>query len=137
MERREGDFLLTDDKAMLRLESVIDLLRQTYWAVDRPRETVARSIETSLCFSVHHEGRQIGFARVVSDYAVYSLILDVIIDEKYRGQGLGKSLMGFINKHPALAGTHKALWTRNAVGFYTPLGFKKEEEMFLMIKRVP
>ncbi len=136
MERREGEFFFTDDKTRVDLDSVVALLRQTHWAKNRNRDTIIQTIQTSLCFSVHFNDQQIGFARVISDYAVYSLILDVIIEEKYRGKGLGTKLISFINNHPALSETHKALWTRNAAGFYTPLGFEEEKEMVFMIKRV-
>ncbi|MED0670738.1 GNAT family N-acetyltransferase [Aneurinibacillus aneurinilyticus] len=97
---------------------------------------MTKTIENSLCFLVYHNDMQIGFARVVSDYAVYSLILDVVIDEKYRGKGLGKKLIEFINNHPSIKNTTKVLWTKYAQELYLKCGFKEEDCYKLMFNRL-
>lgn len=115
------------------------MLKQSHWAKNRSIEIITKTIETSLCFSIYHNDIQVGFARVISDYAVYSLILDVIIDEKYRGNGLGKKLIEFINKfinnHPSIKNTSKVLWTKNAEKLYLRCGFKEEDCYKFMFNR--
>ncbi|WP_097028436.1 GNAT family N-acetyltransferase [Clostridium peptidivorans] len=131
----EDNYIFTDNAAQIKLDEVSNLLRQSHWAKNRPTEIIAKTIETSLCFSIYHNDMQIGFARVVSDYAVYSLILDVIIDEKYRGKGLGKKLIEFINNHPSIIDTSKVLWTKYAQEFYLKCGFKEEDCYKFMFNR--
>ena len=79
-------------------------LSRSYWAKDIPLVFVKKAIEHSLCFGVYDEesGAQVGFARVISDYATYSYLADVFILEEYRGRGLSKWLMQCILDHPEL-----------------------------------
>lgn len=135
MELIEGEYIFTDDTTRIKLDEVCSLLRQSHWAKNRPKKVIAKTIETSLCFAIYHKDIQIGFARVVSDYAVYSLILDVIIDEKYRGRGLGKRLIDFIRTHPTIKDTSKVLWTKYAEKLYLKCGFKEEECYKFMFNR--
>jgi GNAT superfamily N-acetyltransferase len=78
------------------------LSERSYWALGRPLEIVRRSIENSLCFGVYEGDRQVGFARVVTDYATFAWLCDVFVLESYRGQGLGKWLIETVAVHPAL-----------------------------------
>ena len=95
-----------------------------YWAKGIPRETVVRSLESSLCFGVYCEGKQAGFARVISDFATYAYLGDVFVLEPYRGRGLAKWLMECIVAHPALQGLRRwTLATRDAHGLYAQFGF--------------
>lgn len=135
MEIIEGEYIFTDNDSRIKLGEVVNLLRQSHWAKNRSIETIAKTIETSLCFAIFHNDIQIGFARVVSDYAVYSLILDVIIDEKYRGNGLGKKLIELINNHPSIKDTSKVLWTKYAEKLYSKCGFKEEDCYKFMFNR--
>lgn len=135
MEIAAGEFTFSDDKSRIMLADVCQLLRQSHWANNRPAEVIAKTIETSLCFGVYHNDVQIGFARVISDYAVYSLILDVIIDQHYRGQGLGTKLIEFIIDHPSIRTTSKVLWTKKAKDLYLTCGFKEEQCYNFMFKR--
>jgi len=135
MEIYRDEYLFTDDDKKKNLNEVCNLLGQSHWAKNRPLGVIEKTIETSLCFSIYHNDVQIGFARVVSDYAVYSMILDVIIDEKYRGQGLATKLIDFINNHPRLKGTNKVLWTKNAKDFYLKCGFNEEDCCTFMFNR--
>lgn len=135
MELRDGEYLFTDDRERLRLDEVCRLLHQSHWARNRPAQVIAKTIESSLCFMIYHGDAQVGFARVLTDYAAYSLILDVIIDEKYRGKGLGQKLMAFIDIHPEIKATGKVLWTKYAAGLYRKCGFREEDCYTLMFKR--
>jgi len=135
MEIYQDEYLFTDDNKKINLNELCNLLRQSHWAKNRPIGVIEKTIETSLCFSIYHNDMQIGFARVVGDYAVYSLILDVIIDGKYRGIGLATKLIGFINNHPRLKGTNKVLWTKNAKDLYLKCGFNEEDCYTFMFNR--
>ncbi len=85
-----------------------------------------KSIEHSLNFGVYKEGKQVGFARVITDYATYAYISDVFILEDYRRLGLSKWLMQVIADHPELQGLRRwSLHTRDAHELYRKTGFTK------------
>jgi len=101
-------------------------LQHSYWAAQRPLETVRRSVEGSLNFGLYQakDRRQVGFARVVTDFATFAWLCDVFIDEAHRGQGLGVWLMETVVEHPELRCMR--LWvlgTRDAHGLYEKIGF--------------
>ena len=119
-----GRFLISTDRAKLDLDVIHNFLTRSYWAAGIPRATVARSIENSLCFGVYDNSNQIGFARVISDFATYAYVADVFILEPYRERGLGKELMASIMAHPQLQGLRRwSLATRDAHGLYAQFGF--------------
>jgi GNAT superfamily N-acetyltransferase len=122
---RRGDFLVSTDPALLDLAFIHDFLaHRSYWAAGRPLEVVRRSIDHSLCFGLYAQGRQVGFARVVTDRATFAWLCDVFVLEQYRGQGLGKWLVGCVLGHPALRGLRRVLLgTRDAHGLYARYGF--------------
>ncbi len=123
-----GKFLISTEQSMLDLDVIHGFLAESYWAAGVSRETVARSIENSLCFGVYHDARQIGFARVISDYATFAYIADVFVLEPYRGRGLAKELMATILSHPDLQGLRRwNLGTRDADALYAQFGFKPVE----------
>ena len=123
-EYRRGKFLISTDRKRLDLDIVHAFLTKCYWAKGIPREIVARSIENSLCFGVYEEDRQIGFGRVISDFATYAYIGDVFVLESHRGRGIAKWLMGCIMWHPSLQGLRRwSLVTQDAHGLYAHYGF--------------
>ena len=124
MWERSG-FLLTDDPSRLDLERSYSLLNATYWGVRRPREVVERMIEHSLCFCLLREGIQVGFARAVTDYTVFSWIADLVIDPPCRGLGLGRWMMECMIAHPLLERTQMVLQTRDAHALYEQYGFRQ------------
>ena len=85
-----GRFLISTDRAKLDVDVIHGFLTRSHWAEGIPRETVTRAIEHSLCFGVYNGAEQVGFARVISDYATYAYVADVFILEPYRERGLGK-----------------------------------------------
>lgn len=124
VEWHKAEFTVSTDPAVIELEVVHRFLTESYWATGIPREVVARSIENSLCFGLYTLGKQIGFARVISDYATYAYIGDVFVLESFRGRGLGKWLMECIMQHPGLQGLRRwSLVTRDAHALYAQLGF--------------
>lgn len=125
VEFRKGEFTVTTDPALIELDMVHSFLTESYWAKGIPREVVARCIENSLCFGLYAQGKQVGFARVISDYATYAYIGDVFVLESFRGRGLGKWLMECIMQHPRLQGLRRwSLITRDAHALYAQLGFR-------------
>ncbi|MFZ0808830.1 MAG: GNAT family N-acetyltransferase, partial [Candidatus Sulfotelmatobacter sp.] len=88
VEHRRGEFLISTDPARLDFDVIHGFLTNCYWAKGIPRDTMARSIEHSLCFGVYDgSGEQVGFARVVSDFATVAYLGDVFILESHRGRG--------------------------------------------------
>jgi GNAT superfamily N-acetyltransferase len=129
MEWINEEYHITDDPEKVDLDVVCELLGQSYWAAKRPREKIAKSIAGSINFSVYHQGKQVGFARVVTDQAAFAWICDVIIAAPYRGKGLGKWLMACVVNYPAIQGTQQLLRTSDAHGLYERFGFERQECM--------
>ena len=126
-EWRRGEYLISTDQARLNIGLIHDYLANTsYWAVGRPLETVRRSIEHSLAFGLYKGEQQVGFARVITDYATFAWLADVFVLDQFRGQGLGKWLVDVIISHPELQGFRRwVLATRDAHELYRPFGFNE------------
>ncbi|MGB8064619.1 MAG: GNAT family N-acetyltransferase [Candidatus Sulfotelmatobacter sp.] len=124
-EFRRGEFLISTDPARLDLDVIYNFLTNCYWAKGIPREVVARSIEHALCFAIYDgSGAQVGFARVVSDFATVAYLGDVFVLESHRGRGLSKWMMECILQHPALQNLRRwILLTRDAHELYRKFGF--------------
>jgi GNAT superfamily N-acetyltransferase len=125
-DRREtgGYFVATGREAMDVGYIHAFLSTRSYWAQGRSLETVARSMENSLCFGLFSSGKQqVGFARVVTDYATFAWLCDVFIDEEHRGKGLGKRLVEAVVAEPRLQGLKRILLgTRDAHELYRRYG---------------
>jgi GNAT superfamily N-acetyltransferase len=120
----ERSIVVTTDRRHLDLDVIHGFLTTSYWARGIPRETVARSMEHSLCFGAFDGDRQVGFARVISDRATFAYVCDVFALESDRKRGIGKSLMAAIRAHPDLQGLRRwTLATRDAHGLYRQFGF--------------
>lgn len=118
----------------LQIERVKRLLVQTYWAADRSEATILKSIENSICYGVYdNNSNQIGFARVITDYATTYYLCDVIIDKEHRGKGIGFALLEFITDDEELKGLRGILATRDAHEFYKKFGFCNDIERFMTI----
>jgi len=123
-ERRRAGTVVSTDRSRLDVDLVHRVLAATYWAKGIPRETVERSIAGSIAFGLFEEGRQVGFARVVTDLATYAYLADVFVVEECRGRGLGDWLVESIRLHPQLQGLRRfALITRDAAPLYARHGF--------------
>ena len=109
-------------------EAVRRLLAQSYWAAERPLESIARSIENSRCYCVYCAGELVGFARVISDYATTFYVCDVIVDAAHRSRAIGKMLLGAITGDPDYDGLLGVLLTRDAHGLYEQFGFVRDEK---------
>ena len=121
----QSKILLSTDKSKLDITTIHNFLKASYWAKDVPISVVEKSISNSLCFGVYELGKQIGFARVISDYATFACLFDVFILEDYRRQGLGKWLIKSILEHSALQNLRTwLLSTADAHELYRQFGFK-------------
>jgi len=121
---RWGDYEISTDPAKLDIEFIHTFLdRESYWAQGRPLDVVRRSLENSLCFGVYAGSDQVGFARVVTDYATFAWVCDVFIAEAHHGHGLGKWLIESVVTYPALQGLRQIiLATRDAHELYRRYG---------------
>ena len=124
-ELRDREILVSTDPTRLDVDVIHGCLSQSYWAAGVPRETVERSIRHSICFGAFEEGRQVGFARVISDRATYAYVSDVFVLPSHRGRSIGKRLMACITSHPELQDLRLwTLFTRDAHGLYRQYGFQ-------------
>lgn len=137
----ESSIEITNDKSLVNVEYVHQYLSKTsYWAKGRSKEDVIQSIENSICFSVLDSNKnQIGFARVVTDTVVFAWIMDVFVDKRYQGLGIGKLLIKNMLSHPSLAEVNGiGLKTFDAHGLYKKYGFNIVDDpeiwMFKKIK---
>ena len=127
-EWRRGAYLITTEKGRLDLETIHSFLKTSYWALGIPAETVRRSVENSLTFGLFADEGQVGFARVVTDYATFAYLADVFVLESYRGRGLGKWMMEVVFSHPELQGLRRwMLATRDTHELYREYGFTELE----------
>lgn len=126
-EWQRGDYGVSTDNTRLDLRVIHDFLsNSSYWAAGRTLETVKRSIEHSLCFGLYEKEKQIGFARVVTDYATFAWVADVFVVDSYRGRGLGTWLIEVILAHPELQGFRRwTLATKDAHAIYRKFGFNE------------
>jgi len=124
-EWRRGEYTISTDPARLDLAMIYEYLNgSSYWAEGRPLEVVRRSIENSLPFGVYLGARQVGFARVVTDYATFAWLADVFVLREFQGRGIGKWLIGVVVYHPRLPALRRwVLTTRDAHGLYAQHGF--------------
>ena len=120
-----GDYSFTTDRDRLDVDAIHAFLSRSFWAEGIPKETVARSIDNSLCFGLFDATAQVGFARVVTDRATFAYLCDVYVRETHRGLGLGKWLIETVMGHPDLQGLRRfQLVTRDAHGLYRRHGFE-------------
>ena len=131
MEIKFNEFLITDDKSKLQIDIITQMLNNSYWAENRTKEVIEKSIDNSICIGVYDKDKQIGFARCVTDYATVYWVCDVIIENDYRGQGLGKSLMEAIIEHKDLISLMGILGTKDAHGLYEQYGFFHDKDRFM------
>ncbi len=133
------NYFISTEILKLDIAVIADFLQNdSYWASSRSLSTIKKSIENSLCFGVYtNQGQQVGFARVVSDFAVFAWIMDLFILKSHRNNGLGKMLMKEIINHPNLQGLQRwGLGTNDAHGVYEKFGFRIIANPDLMMEKV-
>jgi N-acetylglutamate synthase-like GNAT family acetyltransferase len=118
-------YAISCDPSQLDLDIIHGFISQSYWAKSIPRPLLERSIQNSFCWGVYHEGKQVGFARVITDKATFAYLCDVFILSGHRGHGLSKALVAAIVAHSDLQGLRRwMLVTIDAHGLYEQFGFK-------------
>ncbi|HTX02507.1 MAG TPA: GNAT family N-acetyltransferase [Candidatus Acidoferrales bacterium] len=119
------DYTISTDRSALDVDAVYGYLsKESYWATGIARDVVERSLQNSLCFGLYRGDAQIGFTRVVTDYATMAYVGDVYVLPEHRGRGLSKWMMECVLAHSALQ--HLRRWilvTRDAHGLYRKFGF--------------
>ena len=108
----------------INIDQLMPLMKQTYWAADRSENDVLTTIQNSVCFGAYDErDTLVGFARVVTDFVSHWYLCDVIVDEKHRGQGIGKMLIAAVVAAERFAKAPALLKTKDAHGLYRKYGF--------------
>ncbi|BCD97720.1 GNAT family N-acetyltransferase [Marinagarivorans cellulosilyticus] len=122
-------YRVSDDRNDVQLDKVESLLRLSYWAGDRPLETIKVSIENSICFSLFSDELQVGFARVVTDFATVAYIADLIIHPDHRDKGIGKWMFELIHNDPRWCSKFQFLATDDAHALYEHFGFSGSSKL--------
>ena len=131
---------ITSDRARMDVDAIHRYLsEESYWAMGIPREIVERSIAHSLCFGAFDGATQVGFARVITDYATFGYLADVFVVTSHRGRGIAKQLMAAVMAHPELQTLRRwQLVTRDAHALYAQFGWlpldAPERHMFIARK---
>lgn len=122
---QRGEYAISTNRSRLNLNLIHDFIsNHSYWGRGRALEVVQRSIDNSLPFGIYKGDEQVGFARIVTDYATFAWVADVFIVPEQRGHGLSKWLMEVILAHPQLQGFRRwVLSTKDAHGLYEQFGF--------------
>jgi len=137
MTTNDSSFDVNTDPSQLDIPMIYRFLsEQSSWAVGISRPTVERAIESSLCFGGYLDGRQIAFARVITDFATFAYLADVFVVPEYRGKGYGKQLVGAVLRHPSLQRLRRfMLATSDAQGLYERFGFTTPSKPETLMER--
>jgi len=125
---KKDNFTISSEKKHVNIDTLHAMLSRSYWAKDRSREDVEKSVANSLCFTLLKD------EEVLTDAMAYAIILDMIISEDFRGQGLGKWLIGCICDHPEVTPLRQVLWTGDADNFYRKGGFEEMSKLKFMAR---
>lgn len=137
MPTNDSSFEISTDRTRLDLPMIYRFLsEQSTWAVGISRPVVERAIENSLCFGGYLDGRQVAFARVVSDYATFANLVDVFVLPEFRGRGYSKQIMQVILDHPSLQRLRRfTLATSDAHSLYERFGFTRPGKPDTLMER--
>jgi GNAT superfamily N-acetyltransferase len=137
MENVDARLEISTDLARLDVGMIYRFLsEESTWAIGIGRDVVERAIDNSLCFGAYLDGRQVAFARVISDYATFANLVDVFVLPDYRGRGYSKQMMETVMAHPSLQGLRRfTLATFDAHGLYRRFGFTAPGRPELLMER--
>jgi GNAT superfamily N-acetyltransferase len=125
------------DQSRLDLAMIHAFLVRSHWAKGIPFAVMCKAIEHSIAFGLYRDGRQVGFARVVTDHATFAYLADVFVLEEHRNAGLGRHLVETILAHPELQGLRRwLLGTRDAQSLYRRCGFADPPRPFVFLERL-
>jgi GNAT superfamily N-acetyltransferase len=127
---------ISSEANRLDVPTVHGWLKEAYWSPGLPREVLERAIANSLCFGAYEAGRQVGFARVVTDRATFAWVCDVFVAESHRRRGIADALLLAMKGHPELQGLRRwSLTTRDAHALYHRHGFEPDSGRAMEIRR--
>jgi GNAT superfamily N-acetyltransferase len=115
---------LTEDPGRIDPAAAHAYLTRSYWSPGIALDTVSQAIANSLCIAVRHDGRQIAFARIISDFTTFAYLADVYVLEDHRGHGIASAMLAYLKAHPRLQGLRRwLLFTKDAQPLYAKAGF--------------
>lgn len=133
--KAKDKYRISDQTCDMDIDAIHGFLSQSYWAAGISRSLVKRALDNSLCFGIFDgEGKQVAFARAITDCATFAYLSDVFVVETHRGQGLAKWLLQTMASHPSLQGLRRTmLATEDAHGLYRRFGFTpiQKPDMFM------
>jgi GNAT superfamily N-acetyltransferase len=121
--RNSKDVYVSDDRDEMDIDFIYNNLKSLYWATNLTRENLIGRMMNSLCFGIFADGRQVGFARVITDFFSFAYLADVFVEEKERGKGYSRILLEYILDYPSLRDIKWLLATRDMHGLYKKFGF--------------
>lgn len=128
---------VSTDKSKLDIPFIQNFLKDVYWAAGRTIDEVQTTIDSSFCFGIYLDEKQIGFCRVITDYVVFAYVMDVFIDENYRGKGYSSILINALMTEPKLQ--QVKIWrlaTSDAHFLYEKFGFNSLAHPEKMMEKV-
>lgn len=130
-------YYVSMEKSELDMTVLHGFLTASYWSPGIPLETVKRAIENSICFGAYDEqGRQVGFARAITDKATFAYLADVFVLPEFRGKGISKMIMEAYTTHPELQGLRRhMLATSDGHGLYKKYGFTPVNNPEVLMQR--
>lgn len=134
-----AEYEISFDKARIDFRATSDVLMAAYWGALRTDEGHRQAFANSLCAGAYLNGRQVAFARAITDGTYFGYLCDIMVWPEHRGQGLGQRLVRAFIDHPELGGIlHWSLSTSDAHGVYEKLGFVKSTDgQYMRLSRVP
>lgn len=134
-------YTISTNKAKLDLGVIYEFLHTSYWAEGIPIDVVARSLNHSLCYGAYFrdewgEDEQVGFARVVTDYATFAYIADVFVLPPHRSQGVGTALLERVIHDSRLRDIRTwTLFTADAHELYRKFDFEIPKDATRLMRR--
>ena len=119
-------YTICDNNKKIKPDEVKSLLDGSYWAPDRPLDVIMRTMQHSICIGAFDGTKLVGFARVVTDRAVFAWIADIVVHPDHRGVGLATCMLRFIQEHPDIPSRLQVLRTRDAHSLYEKFGFRSD-----------
>lgn len=120
----------SDDKTLLDLGLIVSYLQnESYWANHRSRAVIEKSIENSYCIGVFQHEKQVGFARIVTDYSTVFYLADIFVLPEFQNQGIGHAIMEHIENLEGLRGIRGILTTQTAHSFYEEFGYTRDNDI--------
>jgi GNAT superfamily N-acetyltransferase len=133
----DSSFQVSTDRTRLDVPMIYRFLSEhSTWAVGISLGVVESSIDNSLCFGGYIDGRQIAFARVITDYATTAHLEDVFVIQEFRGHGYAKQLIRMVIEHPSLQGLRRfTVNTTDAHSLFQRFGFAAPQRPDTIMER--